>query len=387
MTSTVKLYDLDSSVCTFTSEVVQIKEENGLAAIVTKQTAFFPEGGGQSSDKGKLGPFDIVDVQISDGIITHYSHQTDKLASVKAGDVISGNVDMVKRFSDMQQHSGEHIFSGVIHSQYGYENVGFHLGEDYVTVDVGGELSKDDVVKIEQLANKAVCENREIRVFYPTEKQAQSLSYRSKKEIKDGLRLVEIDGVDLCACCAPHVKHTGEIGIIEIVSFERYKGGTRLQILCGERALNDIRIKLEQNHAVSNLLSARETETASAVQKLKNDLAKTSYALVGAKNEMAEIKAQSVQPQKRIVEFFDENDMDSIRKLCDILSQKAEDFAAVFSNGEEKRFVIITKTDFDLAQTAKLLRDRFGAKCGGRNGIIQGSVKAENAQIADVLKN
>lgn len=384
--NTVKLYDLDSSVCCFTSEIVEIKEENGLAAIVTKQTAFFPEGGGQSSDIGTLGEFDIFDVQTKDGVITHYSQQTDKLSSVNVGDEISGRVDMKKRFSDMQQHSGEHIFSGVVNSLFGYDNVGFHLGNDYVTVDYNGTLNKEDVLKIEELSNKAVFENKEIRVFYPTDEEAAKLNYRSKKEIKDGLRLVEIEGVDLCACCAPHVKYTGEIGLIEVVSFERYKGGTRLQILCGERALKDVRAKLDENHKVSNLLSSRETETSAAVEKLKNDLAQTSFELVGAKIELAEFMAKSIQPQKRIIEFCRETDMDYLRRYCDILSQKAEEFAAVFSSGEEKRFVIITKTDFDLQQTAKQFREKLGAKGGGRNGIIQGSVSASEEEILNALR-
>lgn len=384
---TKKLYDLDSSVCNFQSKVLSIKENGGMIEIITEETAFFPEGGGQSSDRGMLGDFSVCDVQINDGVITHFSHDIEKVTSVKIGDIIFGAVDMKKRFSDMQQHSGEHIFSGVVHSLFGYDNVGFHLGEDNVTVDVGGVLTKEDILKIEQLANKAVCENREIRVFYPTQQQAQVLDYRSKIEIKDDLRLVEIDGVDLCACCAPHVKRTGEIGIIEVVSFERYKGGTRLQILCGERALKDIRTKLDQNHKVSNLLSSRETETASAVEKVKADLAQTAYELTGVKIKKARLAAQSIQPQKRIIEFFDESDMECLRKMCDILSEKAEDYAAVFSCGEEKRFVIITKANFDLSQVTKCLREHFSAKGGGRGGIVQGSIRAEKEAILQALNS
>ena len=383
---TNRLYYEDSHLTEFPAVVTACEQAKDYWKVSLDQTAFFPEGGGQSSDIGTLGEFDIFDVQTKDGVIIHYSHQTDKLSSVKVGDEISGRVDMKKRFSDMQQHSGEHIFSGVVNSLFGYDNVGFHLGNDYVTVDYNGTLNKEDVLKIEELSNKAVFENKEIRVFYPTDEEAAKLNYRSKKEIKDGLRLVEIEGVDLCACCAPHVKYTGEIGLIEVVSFERYKGGTRLQILCGERALKDVRAKLDENHKVSNLLSSRGTETSAAVEKLKNDLAQASFDLVGAKIELAEFMANSIQPQKRIIEFCRESDMDYLRRYCDILSQKAEDFAAVFSVGEEKRFVIITKTDFDLQQTAKQFREKLGARGGGRNGIIQGSVSASEEEILNVLK-
>lgn len=388
MMITEKLYDLDSYVTEFECKVIDLYEEAGKLNVILDRTAFFPEGGGQTSDRGTLGDVYVEDVQIECGKIRHIvensKENSDKL---RPGTVLTGKIDFKKRFSDMQQHSGEHIFSGIVHSLYGYDNVGFHLGSETVTLDFNGSLSKDDVCKVEKLVNQAVWDNKEIRVFFPNEEEKQAISYRSKKEVDGPLRLVEIPGVDMCACCAPHVRRTGEIGLIEVVKFEKYKGGTRLFILCGERALCDMRKKLDENHAVAALLSVKETETAKAVEKLKADNADLSYKLGGAKLEKLKILAEAMSENQRNIVFCDLTENDMIREYANLLSKKSRDFAAVFSgeNGEYK-FVIISKSGSDLDSLCKKMREAFGARGGGRNGIVQGSVSASEEEIRKVLE-
>lgn len=386
--TTEKLYDLDSYVTEFECKVINLYNADEKLHVVLDRTAFFPEGGGQTSDRGYLNDVYVEDVQDECGKIVHIvENSKENSEKLQPGTVLTGKIDFQKRFSDMQQHSGEHIFSGIVHSLYGYDNVGFHLGSETVTLDFNGTLSKDDVCKVEKLVNKAVWDNKEIRVFFPTEEEKQTVSYRSKKEVDGPLRLVEIPGVDICACCAPHVRRTGEIGIIEVVKFEKYKGGTRLFILCGERALSDIRTKLDQNHEVGKLLSAKETETAKSVQKLKTDNADLSYKLGSAKLEKLKMLAESKEESERNVVFCDLKENDMIREYANLLSEKSRDFAAVFGgeNGEYK-FVMISKSGFDPEPLCKKMREAFGARGGGRNGIVQGSVSATEDEIRKLLE-
>lgn len=386
---TEKLYDLDSYIREFECKVINLYNEEGNLIIETDRTAFFPEGGGQTSDVGYLKNLYVKDVQNKCGkvfhIVENYEENVDKIA---VGETVTGKIDGKKRFSDMQQHSGEHIFSGIVHNLYGFDNVGFHLGKEVVTLDFNGVLGYEDVCKVESLVNEVVWANKEIKVFYPSEKELESINYRSKKEINEALRIVEIPGVDICACCAPHVKRTGEIGIVEVVSFEKYKGGTRLSILCGERALKDIRRKLDENKRVSNLLSAKETETFKMVEKIKKDNADLSFKLTGAKLEILRLKAEGIEKGERIVIFCDLEDTNAIREYADILSEKAEKYSAVFGGKEgDYKFVIISKTGYDVDALSKEMREKLSARGGGRNGIIQGSVAAEKAEIERLFES
>lgn len=377
---TEKLYDLNSYASEFECRVLELYNDNDNLIIVTDRTAFFPQGGGQTSDVGTLGKLYVKDVQIERGKILHIvENYEESFKKISVGDVVKGQIDMKKRFSDMQQHSGEHIFSGIVHKLFGYDNVGFHLSTQSVTLDFNGILSSDDIYKIESLANKAVWDNLEIKVFYPTEKELEAIEYRSKKEINEALRLVEIPGVDICACCAPHVKRTGEIGLIEVVSFEKHRGGTRLCILCGERAVCDMRKKLNENKKVSDLLAGKETETFNIVQKVKLDNAQLSHELSLAKLEALRAKAATIKEDEIISVFCDLTDVNSIREYADILSEKAKKFAAVFGGSDEDyKYVIISKSGYDVNALCKKLNADFSGRGGGRGGIVQGSLQGGN---------
>lgn len=380
---TEKLYDQNSYIEEFDCKVISLYKESGDLYIETDRTAFFPEGGGQLSDTGYLGNLYVKDVQNKCGKIFHIvENYEENVENLEIGTVLHGKIDMKRRFSFMQQHSGEHIFSGIVHKLYGYDNVGFHLGLETVTLDFNGVLEYDDVCKVETLVNEAVWKNLEIKAFYPSEEELVSIDYRSKKEIDEALRLVEIPGVDICACCAPHVKTTGEIGIIEVVSFEKYKGGTRLSILCGDRALKDIRKKLDQNKQIGNLLSAKETETFAMVQKVKNDCGKLNFELGAARLENLRLKAEQIEESEKIVVFCSLSDTASLREYADILSHKAKLFVAAFGGSDDDyKYVIITQSDYNVSSLCKELNSRFSGRGGGRGNIVQGSLKGSEKEI------
>ena len=384
---TEKLYDLDSYVTEFNCKVISLYRDERYTYIETDRTAFFPEGGGQTSDCGFLGGVYVENVQIVDGKIVHIvENDAESVEKLAVGAEIFGKIDVKKRFSDMQQHTGEHIFSGVVHSLFGFDNVGFHLSKDNVSVDFNGELTENDICKVESLVNEAIWKNLEIKVSYPSREELSSLSYRSKKEIDAAVRIVEIPGVDVCACCAPHVGRTGEVGFFRIVKSERHRGGMRFFILCGERAMLDTREKLAQNYLVSNLLVARETETFSSVSRLFEERAALSCEVASLKKQLSDLRAESVTGGERIVVLCETEDMNEARQLADRLSDKAEKFSAVLFGKNGERYVIISKTGFDLGTLCKKLNLAFSGRGGGRDGIVQGSLSSPEG-ARDFLEN
>ena len=385
---TEKLYDTDSYLSEFNCKVISLYDDKDYIYIETDRTAFFPEGGGQTCDKGTLNDVNVENIQIIYSKIVHFVKNSDENAEkFRIGTVLTGKIDMKKRFSDMQQHSGEHIFSGIVNSLYGYNNVGFHLGTEVVTLDFDGELNEDDICKVENLVNKAIWDNLEIKVTFPSDEELRNIKYRSKIEIEGQVRLVEIPGVDICACCAPHVKYTGEIGIVRVVNFERYKGGTRVSILCGERALYDLRHKLKQNRLVSNLTSSKQDETAAAVERLKNENDKLKYDIVGLTRELLTLKSQSIESDSRIIIFDDKLQGKLLQDFAISIMDKATEFSACFcgENGSY-RYCIVSKS-VNLQGLCKALNSQFSGRGGGKPEIVQGSLTGSEEEIRTALKN
>ena len=385
---TERLYDSDSYLDVFSCKVVNLYNDDKYTYIETDRTAFFPEGGGQTSDKGWLGEAYVENVQINDGKILHFVENSDEnVKNLEIGMSVCGKIDMKKRFSDMQQHTGEHIFSGIVNRLYGYNNVGFHLGTEVVTLDFDGTLNEDDICKVENLVNKAVWDNLPIKVLFPTDEELKSISYRSKIEIEGQVRIVEIPGVDVCACCAPHVKTTGEIGIIEVVSFEKYKGGTRVSILCGERALSDIRAKLNENRKISALTCAKQKETAQAVERLKQENEKLKYEIVGLNREILSSMAESINEDSRIIIFDKRLEGKLLSDFTLSLMPKASEFIASFC-GEDGVFkYCIASSNIDLRPLSKALNSAFSGRGGGRPEIVQGSVNGSQEEIEKFLSD
>ena len=379
---TEKLYYLDAYLEEFECKVIDLYTDEQYIYIETDRTAFFPEGGGQTSDRGFLGEAYVENVQITNGKILHFvENNEENVKKLQNSTILKGKIDMKKRFSDMQQHSGEHIFSGIVHNLYGYNNVGFHLGSEVVTLDFDGVLNEEDICKVESLVNEAVWKNLEIRILYPSDEELKAITYRSKIEIEGQVRIVEIDGVDTCACCAPHVKRTGEIGIVEVVNFEKYKGGTRVSILCGERALKDIRHKLNENRKVSVITKAKQSETAEAVERLMKEKDRLEFDLVGANREILFSKAETISDDKRIIVFDRKLQGKLLTEFTEAIKNKATDFVACFcgENGSY-RYCIASRT-VDLPSLARALNTAFNGKGGGRGEMIQGSLNGSEEEI------
>ena len=375
---TEKLYDLDSHLFTFEAVVLSCEARDKGYDVELDRKAFFPEGRGQPGDTGALGPARVLDTQEKGERILHY---TDRALTV--GEIYSGRLDAEQRHRRMQNHSGEHIVSGLIHGLFGYENVGFHMGEECMSMDYSGELTQEQLKRVERLANETVRADLPIRAWFPEAGELSQLSYRSKKEILEAVRLVEIPGVDLCACCAPHVRRTGEVGAVKILNAERHRGGMRLSVLCGMDAMDDYARKQESAAAISALLSVPRDAITPAVERLlaerdglKERIADLSLRLVES------LAACTPETAGNVCVFNPGLDEIAARELCNRLAERCGGFAGVFtgSDSEGWRYTIVSR-HVDLRARAKELNAALQGRGGGRSEMIQGSAKAAEAAI------
>ncbi len=378
---TEKLYYTDSHIKEFDASVTAcLRTEKGYQ-VVLDRTAFFPEGGGQYADTGMLGNVRVLDVQEKDDVIYH---DTDKPLPV--GESVHGVLDWEKRFESMQQHTGEHIVSGLVHGKFGYNNVGFHLGSDYCTMDFDGSVTKEELREIETLANRVVCQNLDVEVVYPTKEEIKSLDYRSKIEIEGQVRIVNIPGVDSCACCAPHVKRTGEIGQIKLVDMVNYKGGERITMLAGSRALADYMVKEENAKRISALLCAKENEIADAVEHLKEEQASLKGQIAGLKRKLLSCRAKEIDVSEEIVTVFEsELSGNEPRELMNLLLERGARVCAVFAGTEKEGYrYVIGSPVIDVRPLCKKLNETFQGRGGGKPGMVQGSLTGREEEIRDI---
>ena len=372
---TGRLFDTDSHLREFTATVLSCRETKNGYAVILDRTAFFPESGGQGCDLGTIADAAVLDVQEADGEIVHY---TDR--AVPPGQAAC-EIDFARRFRHMQNHSGEHIIAGLIHRLHGFENIGFHLGEE-VTADFNGMLSRTQLDEIEFLANKAVFENVPFFCRYPSEDELSALSYRSKEGISGAVRLVKIEGYDLCACCAPHVKFSGEIGLIKITDCYKNKGGIRLVLRCGADALADYREKQENTRQISALLAVKQNETFAGVQTLSETLKNTKYEISQLKKRLIEAKSAAFAPGRAVTALFEEGlDGKELQLFADLLHKKHGGIRAVFSDQDGAFSFAVCGEEAELAPFFAALKARFTVRGGGRGGILQGTISAAEEEI------
>ena len=371
---TRKLYDENSHLQQFEAVVLSCEPEGEKYKVVLDCTAFFPEGGGQASDRGTLGGALVLDVQIIDEEIYHF---TDK--PLEVGSAVQGELDWQRRFDYMQQHSGEHIVSGIAHKLYGCENVGFHLGDDIVTLDFDKYLEREQILQIEKQANEAVYKNVHFYTYYPDEEKLKTLCYRSKKEIDGAVRIVEIEDTDMCACCAPHVNVSGEIGAIKLLDSERLRGGVRIELKCGMRALDDYNEKYRNTAAIGALLSVKQNETAPAVEKLNSLLAAEKQQKTALKKRLAE--AMIISAGEEPVFFAEDLDIKELQLLADGLHKKTGKLHAVFSPVSQGFAFAFCGDAAETDEVFANFKKSNQVRGGGRNGLVQGTVSATKEQI------
>lgn len=376
---TEKLYYTDSHIHEFSARVLSCEKAKKGFAVVLDKTAFFPEGGGQPADTGIIGPAAVRDVQEQNGEIFHYTDQ-----ALTPGEEYACALDWEQRLCRMQNHSGEHIVSGITHKLYGFDNVGFHMGAECMTIDFSGELSWEQLTEIETLANQAVRDDLPVKTCFPGPEALSQMEYRSKLELTRDVRIVEIPGTDRCACCAPHVKRTGEIGLIKLLSAERHRGGVRIELVCGMDALRECRLMQENVTAISGLLSTKRTKSAAAVERVLAEQARLKERVAELSMALARLKAERFGYTEGNICVFDKVlDEVALRELVNLLMEKCGGMAGAFSGSDETGYMyIIGSKNIDLRSHSREINAAINGKGGGTAEMIRGraSTSAENIQ-------
>ncbi len=382
---TTRLFDTEPYATDATAQVLSCEEtehnKKKMYALVLNQTIFFPEEGGQSPDKGTIDDVDVLDVQVDGENIIHY---VNKPLTVK--EEVHLSIDWKHRFSNMQQHSGEHIFSGTVHRLFGFDNVGFHLSDNSVTMDFNGVLSDDDIKRVEDIVNQAIAENVKITAEYPSSEVLKELEYRSKKEIAGPVRIVTVDGYDTCACCAPHVSRTGEIGIFKVIHCVNYKGGVRIDFLCGFRALEYFRQSIEIIDELSGIMTTGRENLVSHVTKLKEDSLGLSSQLLAAKQKLIQEQIKNYpKDEPNIILFLEKTDNLVMKNTVNQLLETHDGLVAFFGGNDVDgySYMLASKT-IDTREHQKKLSG-LGAKGGGKPEMVCGSVVASQADLEKAL--
>lgn len=374
---TEKLYYSDGHLSRFTARVTSCEKEDGTWAVKLDRSAFFPGGGGQEADEGVLSDMKLLGLREEGEDIVHLTP-----APLEPGALVEGRIDWPLRFSRMQGHSGEHILSGTVHRLFGYDNVGFHMGEEAITIDFSGELSREDLSRAELEANRAIWRDVPVRTLLPTPGELAAMDYRSKKELTGQVRIVEIEGVDLCACCAPHVSHSGEVGLLKIIDSMRRRGGTRLTLLCGEAALLDYEALHENNAAVSAALSAKRLETGGAIARVMAEQEERRAELTKLKRELLQLKAAALRPTEGSICIFESDiDMITLRELVNAGSELAGKVCAGFAGTDGDYKYIIGSRTVPLRARAKEINAAIDGRGGGSDAMIQGTSRARREDI------
>ncbi len=374
---TRKLFYEDPHMRTFTAIVTACEKTERGWEIQLDQTAFYPEGGGQACDLGVLGEVHVLDVQERRGAILHLCD-----AALEVGITVQGEMDWARRFDLMQQHTGEHIVSGIIFARYGFHNTGFHAGTDGMEVDFSGVIPPEDLSWIEQKANEFVWANLPVNCWHPAPEELPAISYRTKRELPWPVRLVQIPGADSCACCGIHVKSTGEVGLIKLSSCVKLRGGVRIVMRCGNRALQHIQTVYEQNRRVSQLLSAQMQETGDAVQKLSDAFAAEKLRSHSLQKEIFQYIAQGCVGEKNVLHFL-EGQSGGVRELADAIADRVTGCAAVFSGTDGNYSYCLVSRSADLQGLGKAMTAALQGRGGGKPSFQQGSVRATRKEIEE----
>ena len=392
---TIKLFDSDAYATDFSATVLSAelieKKKSSHWEIVLDRTLFFPEEGGQTPDTGTIEGYPVIDVQLDGNVIRHSvkaKKAEDGQPPFAPGQTVHGQIDFAHRFSNMQNHSGEHILSGLVHNAYGFNNVGFHMGAECMIIDFSGELTWEQLTELETRANEVVRQNIPLHIWFPDANELQSLEYRSKLELTENVRIVEIPGVDRCACCAPHVERTGEVGIVKILDSQRHRGGVRVSVVCGLDALEDYRARQESVTEISRALSAKRGEVTRAVQRVLNEQQSMKERRDALSLALIRYMAEAEPETAGNILVFDAT-LGEIaqRELVNRLMEKAGGFAAVFcgSNEDGWRYIVGSRC-LDLRAMSREINAAIQGRGGGTPQMIQGSARADRAEIEAGLR-
>lgn len=374
---TERLYYFDGHLSRFEARVLSCEAEKDGYAVKLDRTAFFPGGGGQEADEGVLAGQKLLALREEGEDIVHVVEKP-----LEPGAAVTGELDWPLRFRRMQGHSGEHILSGTVHRLFGYDNVGFHMGAADMTIDFSGELDRDDLRRVELEANRAVWRNVPIRTLLPGPDELAHMEYRSKKELTGQVRIVEIEGVDRCACCAPHAASTGEVGCIKVIDSMRHRGGTRLTLICGEQALLDYQLLHENNARVSAALSAKRLETGAAIERYTAEQEERKAEVTRLKRELLRLKSAELRPTEGCICIFEEDmDLITLRELVNEGSELAGALCAGFAGRDGDYKYIIGSRTKPLRAMAKEINSAIDGRGGGSDSMLQGTSRSDRGTI------
>ena len=373
---TEKLYYADSHLRQFTANVVSCRETDKGYAVILDATAFYPEGGGQACDLGRLNGIAVLDVQEQGEDVVHFCEQP-------LTGIVEGCIDWSRRFDLMQRHTGEHIVSGIVSRRFGYHNVGFHMGADVITIDFDGMIPAEALAEIELEANRAVWQNLPVNCWIPSPEELPGVYYRSKRALPWPVRIVEIPQVDSCACCGVHVGATGEVGVVKLFSCVKFHQGVRIEMACGRRALELLNAAYDQNRQVSQAFSAKIMETGEAARKMNDRLAQAEFRVAGLERRIFHSIAKGYENQGDAVHYEPDLTPAALRYLADAIGSCCGGTAAVFTDGGA---MCLVNKNGDVKALGDALCQRFGGRGGGKPGYFQGSLKAEWPEISQFFK-
>lgn len=374
-----KLYYEDCHLKNFTARVTSCCETDRGYLITLDATAFYPEGGGQPADHGTLGTVKVLDVQEQDGNVCHLCD-----GPLEVGSMAEGTVDWERRFDLMQQHSGEHMVSGVVHKKYGYHNVGFHMGKEYITIDLDGVIPQEDLQEIENTVNGFIWQNIALHCWVPSREELPQVVYRTKRELPWPVRIVEIPGVDSCACCGVQVERTGEVGLVKLFSCVKFHEGVRIEMACGKRALTLLNQAYDQNRQVSQLFSAKIPETAAAAARINQQLSELKFQNVGLQKKVLAGIAAKMAGRENPVLLEDGLNPGQVRELADAVAENCRGAATVLSGSDDTGYsiCIVSKT-LDVRPVGKAAAEALSGRGGGKPGAFQGNLRTSRRKIEE----
>lgn len=379
---TEKLYYADPFLKEFTATVLDCQAGKNGYTVTLDRTAFYPEGGGQPADHGTLDGAAVTDVHEKNGVIFH---NVDR--AVEIGKAVSGFIDWARRFDHMQQHSGEHICSGLICGRYGCDNVGFHMGTDIVTIDFNADIPWEELLEIEGQANRYIQEDHPIDIQFHRGAELDAIDYRSKKPLEGDVRIVAFPGADCCACCGTHVLRSGQVGLVKFLSVQKFREGVRIELLCGQRALDYLSRMWEQAKIIGQHLSVKPVDAAAAVERLEGELSALKMRCAGLEEAVFAGIAAEQAGKGNVLLFQPPMKPDSVRKLADAVSKACGGLAAVFAGeGSHYAYALGRADGQDISAAVKALNGALHGRGGGRNGFAQGSVEAAQSAIEAFFK-
>ena len=378
---TEKLYYADPFLTEFDARVLACEAEKGGYAVVLDRTAFYPEGGGQPYDTGVLGGVEVSEVHEKAGVVTHKC-----AAPLPVGETVHGKLDWARRFDHMQQHSGEHICSGLICARYGCDNVGFHMGAESVTIDFNADIPWEELLEIEAAANRYIYEDHAIDIQLHRGAELDAIDYRSKKPLEGDVRIVTFPGADCCACCGTHTAATGQVGQIKILASENYKGGVRLSVVCGGRALREAQAMRSRQADIGALLSAKADQTAVAVHRVYDEYTALKFAHFGLCQQLFDAMAAQLGPDETAIRIVPGLDPDGLHRLAARLSEATTGLCAALTPNEKGTGYCIARSGGDVRPLTKALNAALNGRGGGKPGICQGSCTATPEQVEEFLR-